>query len=733
MTSADAGVLSAQPMDRERHRRLGVFGNLVRKELRESVSAVIAGLSIYWIMPALLELSYVACDPHHELLPGFGWGLILATGWLYAIVVGAQTVCRDWGRPEEHFLLGRPVTPRTVVWAKLLAGVAVVAGVALVCCLWDWLLPAVFSGPQARMADADGRYSWVWLVLGCVLAVSFVTAFATAVMTRQMLPSILVPSLLLLLWSTAPLISRHLTFLGPAQIYDPSLWSGGDASTLSDAELPTNVPFVLLACAWVAAAVVSALLTCTRDRVIRLGHKPLACATTVAVLALFAMAMNEAGNSLNVRDHYTLLEQGVPIVGAGPWDAHDAASCGNHFVFLSTDYWPEPNVYASQAEGGLLWGGERTSFLTEFRIDDAGHICGARQTELATLHSDEYVDSVSMEAHLKPESRTAFSEIMLCRFLTRIAVLDDPEGYILMGGVVGNTVRRLRLDWPEDGKLEILSDASVSLPSDEELDYPAEHLMTARYSYLTQRVRSTEPPSGENGREAYLRRRVLRVVDWSDESHPQVRYSITLPAGTTICQRQQYLAFIRPTSDKDWEIDAVPIDNPDVLAELQAHPTNLFRPISNAWWRAVQPFRVGDLQRVRTHHPSAWALGSNGVLYVSDELGIRAFGPEESGTRRLIGEYWRSPFSMLSRNDPWQLRSWRSWSWEMWHDECGLQIDDNSLLIEPGLFTYDVSDPARLRRTGFFNALPHAQIIATPHHLVLLEYSLVTVVDRPRP
>ncbi len=88
---------------------------------------------------------------------------------------------------------------------------------------------------------------------------------------------------------------------------------------------------------------------------------------------------------------------------------------------------------------------------------------------------------------------------------------------------------------------------------------------------------------------------------------------------------------------------------------------------------------------------------------------------------------------MLSHNGPWQLWSWRSWSWEMWNDECGLQINDNSLLIEPGLFTYDVSDPARLQRTGFFNALPSAQIIATPNHLVLLEYSLVTVVDRPRP
>jgi len=732
MTSVDVGVLPVRSADDEGVRRSWLFGHLVRKELRESAGAIIAGLSIYWIMPALLELSYIACDPHHELLPGFGWGLILATGWLYAVVVGAQTVCRDWGRPEEHFLLGRPVTPRTVVWAKLLAGVAVVAGVALVCCLWDWLLPAVFSGPQARMADADGRYSWVWLVLGCVLAVSFVTAFATAVMTRQMLPSILVPSLLLLLWSTAPLISRHLTFLGPAQIYDPSLWSGGHASTLSDAEVPTNVPFVLLACVWTAAAAVTALLTCTRERLIRLGHKPLAWATAVAVIVLFSLAMNEVGNSLTVRDHCTLLGRDAGIGIVGP-DSHDVASCGNHFVFLSTIYGSASNAYVPYRRDETASYGDRASHLTAFRIDDEGRVCGARRTSLGSLHSDEDLRFASPDGHRRPEARCPFSELLRWSFLTRIVVLDDPEAHILMGGVVGDTVRRLRLVWPEDGKLEILSEASVSLPSGEELDYPAKHLMTARYSYLTQRVRSTEPPSSEGGREAYLRRRVLRVVDWSDEARPQMRYSIPLPAGTTICQRQRYLAFIRPTSDKDWEIDAVPIDNPDVLAELQAHPTNLFRPVPNAWWRAVQPFRVGELQRIRTHHPLAWALGSNGVLYVSDELGIRAFGPEESGTRRLIGEYWRSPFSMLSHNGPWQLWSWRSWSWEMWNDECGLQINDNSLLIEPGLFTYDVSDPARLQRTGFFNALPSAQIIATPNHLVLLEYSLVTVVDRPRP
>lgn len=112
------------------------FGNLVRKECLESREAAIAGLAIFGLVPAVLGLIEFALEGHHGVIP-FAWLLVIGAGWLYAIIVGAHTVCRDWGKAEEHFLLAQPVSPRAVVGAKLITGAALVAVVLGAAVGWD--------------------------------------------------------------------------------------------------------------------------------------------------------------------------------------------------------------------------------------------------------------------------------------------------------------------------------------------------------------------------------------------------------------------------------------------------------------------------------------------------------------------------------------------------------------------------------------------------------------------
>ena len=100
------------------------MNNLSRKEYRDVREALIGGIAIFWVLPIILESLLLAISRDREAFP-FVWALVATVGWLYAVVIGAHTVCHDWGKAEERFLLAMPVSARQVIWTKLKTGAAV--------------------------------------------------------------------------------------------------------------------------------------------------------------------------------------------------------------------------------------------------------------------------------------------------------------------------------------------------------------------------------------------------------------------------------------------------------------------------------------------------------------------------------------------------------------------------------------------------------------------------------
>jgi ABC-type transport system involved in multi-copper enzyme maturation permease subunit len=174
------------------------FLSLLLKELRGSRQLLIAGVWTYWLMPAVLDVAYMIFFERGMKTSMIVWFALLGLGWFYAIIVGAQVVCRDWGQAEEHFLRAQPVSPRSIVWAKWWAGLLVLFLVCLVNITWTVVLGA--GDPTTRMsgltdpltlfalfvillARREGKATTTRQLAGpatAALAIAFAVLFATA-------------------------------------------------------------------------------------------------------------------------------------------------------------------------------------------------------------------------------------------------------------------------------------------------------------------------------------------------------------------------------------------------------------------------------------------------------------------------------------------------------------------------------------------------------------------------
>ncbi len=659
--------------------RRSVFGNLLRKELLASRGAIIAGLAIFWLMPALWEMIYYLIDPAHELLFGFAWGLLACAGWLYAIVVGAHTVCRDWGKAEERFLLAQPVAPRTVIWAKLLAGAIVVFAVAAGVGLWDLCLSFI-AGHEWDVDDVRTFAILSSLTAGTV-AVGYAVAFAGAVATRQMLASVLVAALVLLMWMVAPMLSARLSSLQPA-------WN-----RVLTSEAKVGGVFVTVAVLCIAGSLGVALLSSTRERVIRLGHKPLAWTVALVVLALFSLAMTEVGNSLSVTDQAGVWAPETPDgrVPGGVYKCLVARQGDRFFVVIAL---AAPGAHSD-------WP------MVTFRVDGRGQVADVRRASLPMT---------------EPGTHQRYP------FLTDFSL--DSAGHLIASGIrmrvqpragEGKRVERVRdglwqtrFAWPEDGPPEVLSHAALPLPRKQKSVHSVlatSWAFTERYAYL---LCSAE---------------TLYVLDWSDGPEAMPRYEIPLP----------HRAWCVQISDGTLEI----YDGSGLYAATfdADHPESLgtSRP-----WSFKPARRLPDQSGLECPLPLqragggriSWALDKD-FIYVRDRFGLRVVrgGPElDTAQPAIVGEYRASPLSLLmspGRED--------------------LTLLDDSLLIEFSdsvgwmpMAAYDVSEPARPRRVGFFNRMGYrfyAQVFATDRHLVLLERVyrrgymanlVATVFDKPK-
>jgi hypothetical protein len=655
--------------------RASAFGNLVRKECLDSREAAIAGAAIFWLVPAVLGLVELALAGRHDTFP-FAWLVLIGAGWLYAIIVGAHTVCRDWGKAEEHFLLAQPVSPRTVVYAKLLNGAALVAVVLGIAVGWDTVL-----GPQDKFGPF-GPWMLTILSAACVMAVGYAVAFAVAMMTRQMLASIVVATLVLLVWAIAPLLSSRLTrFAAPA--------------LLPDVQRPsTIVAFVLFCFLIFLASVVISVHCSTRERVFQLGHKQLAWTGGLVMLALFGIAMSEVGNSLQIRDQVTVTDPG--LVRGLTWTIQR----GDRFITAYYEYRPESRPVIAE------W------FMATFRVSNSAHIQDLRRTPLASMlppvtfggqkvgHSGDQLDGLAFDknGHIVVSGERQHI----------VSVRQDREL---------ETVWRTTLAWPDGGELVVLSHAELALPPGERFHnaeswYGSWHEggdSASRYAYLVSLVASNA------GNVVSYRDDKLYVFDWSDGLHPDPRYIIPLPRDdlhVSVANGKVHVwteSGHFPDQHFSWvDFDA---DRPETLLDKQNWSFKGPQVTHEYQW--IQEFeRLGkESIRVDQH---------GDVAYLSDQFGLRVARQTHPGRWEIIGEYRISPLSMLFR-------------WYTWPQALG-----DSLVIERdmrGIIAYDVSDPTHPRRIGFFNAVDlsplDSSVFAVGQYLVLRENDLITVLDRP--
>jgi len=258
---------------------------------------------------------------------------------------------------------------------------------------------------------------------------------------------------------------------------------------------------------------------------------------------------------------------------------------------------------------------------------------------------------------------------------------------------------RLRLSWPSHGPLQVASRTTVEPPPDRfpvalVTVYNDWETKVSRYAYLQEWVSKEHK---------------LYVFDWSDGPRPQPRYEIQLPPYTSA---RIYRGKLQIVSDNvssnglNFRTPGRPLD-PD-------HPELLLD--RRNWARdpgALPPsglFLDDPDERCATSRGDLWC--------VSQPSGLRIIRHPRRQEWDLIGEYRASPLALWFRR----------------YGDHQPRFLDDSLVLENGysqLALYDVSNPAQLRRVGFFQEY-NGEVYPTPHFLLLMEGNLLTVLDRPK-
>ena len=648
---------------------MNAMTNLSRKEYRDAREVLIGGIAIFWVVPIILELLFLAIGRERETFP-FVWVFLALVGWFYAVVSGAHTVCRDWGKAEEHFLLSMPVSAQQVIWAKLKVGAVILLVVLLLAAAWDFSMDhwGMFGSNWHATNMPMVRLALLW---GWVFVVGYTIGFTAAVVTRQMLASTLVGCLALLIWLVAPLISSHLQFLRP------NWWNAvTSAKSFTDASwLGAGWPFVTLTVLGLVTCVGTALICCTRERVIRLGHKQLAWMVALVVLTLLGLALGEVGNSLVVRAQAEILPRGQF------WDERSAVACRGDQFYAASAY----PAYTTSGRGhaSTVWRVQ----LAAFRLDEHGQIKDLRQASL-------------------PDKYTGWAEI------NGLAVEESGEvvmtlNYDTYGDNGIASLLRLQLWWPSDGPLQVTGRTAIKRPGNWPNISPVNRnwVNTAsRYAYFQTYI-SEDPryvPSGEN---------TLYVYDWFEGPNPQPLYEIQLPShtyarmyrGGELWIGQSNLSSNRASCTSSWipnrQLDP---DHPELLLEK----SNL-TPDRDAI--PPEQFLNEPVDRCADRRGDLWC--------VSDQFGLRVLRHTRPQEWEPVGEYRASPLALRFRH----------------YGDHQPKFLNEALVLENSpsqLALYNVSDPAHPRRIGFFQQYD-GQVYPTPHFLLVLEGNLLTVLDRP--
>ncbi len=643
---------------------------LLKKEWSGARSERIAGIWTFWLMPLVIGgfyLTFLEFDPPvffdiARILMGF-------IGWFYAIVLGAQTVCRDWGKAEEHFARSQPVTPRAIIWAKWCSGL---------------LLLVMIFGPMlilGGLADRfDNSYGHDRLVMDLtvfgVMVAGYAVAFAVAVVTRHTLTGILIAILVLATWWLMPLLSRRLMVLYPAYMTD----------TVPDTEagLAMRVGVFVLGCgvfAFLNLAV--AWWFAPRESAFNPSGKSIAWTAVAIVLLAFSAAMSEVGSSLKVVDQ-------------SPWPEFKA-----QFGDWRTDQYGVPRGetpvhFASH---------DRTAFVLQRTKEGLECV----RVEIDSDGEIQTSDAVNLAESLGLE------RVHWHQPVDWVATGED-EGRVIVHAAFGKVGQeylvRAEFRWARDGE------PKWSTPSIRPLDpYPQRthrHFASGdRYTYvLTSMLRDKDEP-WEPCR--------LDIYDWDDASASGPRWSQELFyttmwmgefGGQLALQAWTYHGdeFRNNTQANQYLMAAasVPLDDPEQL--LKTIASRRWTDTSSPWWRFVQERHYSHMQE-------------RNVIFCADQerfygISFQSFVVRD-GALEELGEYRFSPLAVMFRS----------------YDTSLSQIDADRVL-ETGrsvLSVFDVSDPRRPRRTGYFNVASRggASAFSLDDHLLLFEPGMLTVLELP--
>ena len=685
-------------------RKAAALANLLRKEIRESRPVIIVGLWTFWLMPAVLELTYVNFDWRGELLPGFAWVLLAVAGWFFAIVVAAHGVCRDWGKPQEHFLLSRPVSPAQVVLAKFIANAAVIALIFAIAALWDVFIyyEAAKSRVGAELADLAEMMPLAALLL-CIIACGYAFAFVAAVITRQTLTSILMAVLVLLTWITAPLLSSRLTFLHPR-----SIWQGM-VERSADVMVNFDLVFIGIVALAIVVCFAAALIAAARQQVMNLGPKHLAWTIVIVVLLLFTLAMGEVGNSLTMRSRVDLLTGGEP------------GGIRNYIYFSE----------AVRADDRFFVGFSAYAHDRDRRSTHAVHVTGFQVGPKGDVRNLQRID-------LLETTKTSISSI-----LSLTTEIDDRVVVTTrIHESASNTVDQLYqawVSWPVEGEPELVKEQTIAMPATQDWGYWSIN----SYTIIGQNAYLNYHHSPDNRKTEFPLEPVICIFDLDPEQGPQLKHKIQLPMPVFLSRSGDNL-LVMWMHKRRWKLSAFNPDDLDILLDPDRWP-------EKAVPRPRDPSFVDDFVNRLGHEAgyvpalaaaqaavgtrSGWGAlvqtqdalwdRSRQLAFLTDRLGLRVAGKSESEKWQIIGEYRASPLAMMRaavRDDD---------------DAAQLILFDNALLIETGddnITAYDVSDPQRPRKVGFAaykNYWYQPLVEATDRHLVVIDQQTVTVFDRP--
>jgi hypothetical protein len=662
------------------------YGGSLSGQQRELRATLVAGVCIFGALPLFVGLVYLWSDGPHRPPLFFGGGLLLAIGWLFALVAGARTGCCDWLRSDECAPAARYQSPRTRVLVTFAAGAVVIAlsfaaGVAA-----DGALHVL---GRAAAPDTSAAFPATGLAAAAVfpllaMAVSYSLAFAAGVVTRQRRMSILLPVMLLATWAGLPFASNRFDFLLPASLLDGNGAIEGSASSLW--------AFGLAVTCCIAMSIATTVAASTRKRPFRAGVRlPAAMAAVLGVL-LFVTTWTEAGTALTPVDQCWL----PPASGesqklrSSSWQL---LRCGDVCFALSD------GCIERHSEDRTAWMAKR--LVATFRIDAAGMIQDYREAQLA--FSTRPGDLAAPGQYVHP------TDLCPLRHLIDLKVNEAGEQVItgLWHGEATAGLCRIRIAWPADEEPRVVSRQLALLPEGQEGG--RRHLIMAsstdRHACLV--CASDARASDSSGVDLpYEWPRTLYRFAWSNESGLDL--ACERPAEFAE-DSAEYRAIVNPEPPRGsrgtpqglvWQTVAWCFDLEAPRPGLPTLRATGYARWNAAWDRASEFLaaldRPGGSPPDRHEWPTVTWDSSGRLACARDRLGLQVVRVDSAGDHRVVGEH-RSPRFLRSLED-----------WQGTRSGSSALIDGSILAQVTGerLVLYDVSDVTRPRPTGYFTLPP---------------------------